>query len=251
MSINQTTSGCNAKGEIKVTMTEMPTVNLTVSDTLICDGGQITLVATPATAIPAALGNVTYTWYDNGQLIEGVTDSIYIVSPVVYDNDNTAHNYTVMATAEAPACQSAISNVAKVMVTANPVIIISSEYDTYCVNTEFNIAVKITGNYRTTDDIQLYVDNGTSFASHTTPFQTSASSWQIQYTDKWTSSREGNAYNYQFVVTSANGCSARSNELPINIMDPQNVYVSVAEDTICFGGTCEDGLQFCGNGLRP
>ena len=237
VAIAQTTSGCTAKGSIDIQMTEMPNITLAVSDTMVCEGGQVTLVATPATAIPTALGNVTYTWYDNGQMITGVTDSIYTVTPVAYDNDNTIHNYTVMATAEAPACQSAISNVAKVTVTANPVVVISSEYDTYCVNAELNIAVKITGNYHVTDAVQLYVDNGISDATHTTPLPTTASSWEFEYTDMWTTPRSGNAYNYQLVVTNANGCSVVSNLLPINIMAPQNVAVSLAEDTICFGGT--------------
>ena len=222
--INQTTSGCSATGEITVNVTNMPAINLAVSDTLICEGGQITLVATPAAAIPAALGHVTYTWYDNGQQITGVTDSIYTVSPVAYDNDNTVHNYTVMATAEAPACQSAISNIAKVTVTANPVVLISSMYDTYCVKEEFEIAVKITGNFHTTDNIQLYVDNGVSMATPSILMQTGPSTWQMQYTDMWTSQRDGNPYNYQVVITNGNGCSVRSNMLPINIMAPQTVF---------------------------
>ena len=235
--IGQTTSGCSANGNIIINVFDMPSIALTTTEAVVCEGGQVTLTATPASTIPAELGDVTYTWFDNGQLIAGVTGDTYTVTPVAYDNDNTVHNYTVMATAQAPACQSAMSNAATVTVMPNPVVLITSEYDTYCVNTDFNIAVKITGNFHTTDDVQLYVDNGVTALTPSLIMTTGPNSWEFEYTDMWTTPRSGNAYNYQLIVTNANGCSVRSNILPINILAPQNVVVSLAEDTICFGGT--------------
>ena len=236
--INQTNSGCAATGSIDVNIFTMPTVEVTASKDIVCEGGQVTLTATLSSVIPAELGDVTYTWYDNGQEIEGVVSNIYTVSPLAIGNDNTVHNYTVVATAEAPACQSEISNPATVTVTANPVVVISSEYDTYCTFTDFNIAVKITGNYNTSSTKRLLIDNGISAASLSMPMTlVSSNTWQGQYTDNWETPRSGNPYIYQLEITSTNGCSVRSNELPINILAPQNVVVTLAEDTICMGGT--------------
>ncbi len=116
----QTPSTCTANDEITINVNPIPVVtNVTVNgkaNDVVCDGAQVTVAAEIE---PANAAGAVYTWYKNGQLIEGATEAVY--SENVYTNDNqvTTNSYTAIVTLPASGCVSTMSTMAAV-VTVNP-----------------------------------------------------------------------------------------------------------------------------------
>ena len=127
----QTTSSCLSQAAITINVHDDPVVKLDIddNDTIICDGGQIRLIA-HASYDTVALGVPTFTWFRNGFEIENAHDSILVESPLTVDGDSTRYTYQVLVTLTASGCQSVItdSSTVDVYVFPNPTVEIEGDH---------------------------------------------------------------------------------------------------------------------------
>ena len=106
-------SGCASIDEITINVNDIPeTPVVTADNTLIYDGGPVTLSVTN----PAA--DAIYTWYRNGILIDGATNYVLTDYLTTIDGDVAFYNYTVRTQLPMSGCVSNLS--ANTVVTVNP-----------------------------------------------------------------------------------------------------------------------------------
>ena len=105
--------GCNAQDDAVVYVNAAPVVNITATDTAICNGGEITLTATLADWNADML---TFQWFDGEDSIAGATELSYTVVPT--EGPHAYHVEILQLTSE---CQ-ATSNVINVIVNADPIV---------------------------------------------------------------------------------------------------------------------------------
>ena len=236
--VRQVNSDCRAEGDITITKHDVPTVAVaigTVTDTTICDGGQVTLVAT--TTADAELGEIIYTWYENGTLLEGVTGDTYTVSPQAMGADSTVYTYSVVASADAPACVS-VPATATVKVFAQPVITIHGHH-TVCEGTT---NVSLMAHIQTS----LTIDDN---AAYRTWFRDGVPVGSFH--GMWTPAIDGYYCTYQvatpvinephtfsFELDFGNGCHVVSDEFEVTVLPKPQAYILVddVDSTICKGG---------------
>ena len=105
--------GCTAVGEALVYVNEAPVVNIFASDTVLCDGGELTLTASlndwNAT-------DLVYEWYDGEELLDGITLLSNVLTPA-----SGVHHYHARIIQQSSGCV-AESNVVDVTVNGAPVI---------------------------------------------------------------------------------------------------------------------------------
>ena len=105
--------GCTAVGEALVYVNEAPVVNITASDNVLCDGGEITLTASlndwNAT-------DLVYQWYDGDEAMDGATTLSYTFAPAA-----GVHNFHVHIIQQSSGCE-AESDTIPVTVNGAPVI---------------------------------------------------------------------------------------------------------------------------------
>ena len=92
--------GCNVQVSDTLRIVEDPTVTIAVKlgeDTVVCDGGHTTLIAT----VEGGLGEASYQWYKNGFAIAGATGNEY-ETEALHVNETAA--YTVSVTQTGIAC---------------------------------------------------------------------------------------------------------------------------------------------------
>ena len=88
--------GCNVIVSDTLRIVEDPTVTVAVKlgeDTVVCDGGHTTLIAT----VEGGLGETSYQWYKNGFAIEGA-NGIELVTDALYANETAAYTVSVSQT---------------------------------------------------------------------------------------------------------------------------------------------------------
>src|SRR5574344_632278 len=213
----QTTSLCEAVGDINVKVITAPDVTLSLTpDDTICDGGQVTLTAT-------VVGDGTYAWYENGTLIVGATQNVYRVSPITVDNNITSYNYAVIFTPNIEGCVSATVDTI-VTVYANP-------------------SVEITGDPIICDgtDVTLMANLNDSVINTTYTYQ-----WMLANSDiagatnrTLTQSQPAtdNAYIYTVRVTNnVTGCVSVSAPFSVNVNEAPIVHITANETTVCSNG---------------
>ena len=221
--VNQTTSGCTAEGTREIEVNAIPTVTLNFTDSSICVGGQVELIAT---ATPA--GNYTYTWSDNNVVIDGVSDSNYVVSPFINDGDVTAHAYTVVATSDLPGCASLSSVAANVSAYPNPSIFLYGD-GVVCDGADFDMTANITGLYYEPVTVTWYEGEMISLGAATA---LSATSYLLEDNQ----SARSYPYVYTVEVTTGNGCVVRSNEHRVLVMAEPEFNIFASDDTVCVDG---------------
>lgn len=231
--VSQPTSSCSASGQITITHYDIPTVTLAVgdvTDSTICDGGQVTLVATPV--VNANMGAYTFNWYDNGQLIEGVTGDTYTVSPGTVDGDITVHHYTVVVAAEAPACISEASNEVTINVVANPVILLTAD-QTVCEYELIEITANIIGTVNTPLSHQWYSDNTAIYPAGLNDYEDVPG--RI-YNLRDSRPAQDEPYYYTFELIMGNGCRSISEPIAIHVNKAPIVTVILNDTNVCVGG---------------
>src|SRR5574344_887467 len=213
----QTTSLCEAVGDINVKVITAPDVTLSLTpDDTICDGGQVTLTAT-------VVGDGTYAWYENGTLIVGATQNVYRVSPITVDNNITSYNYAVIFTPNIEGCVSATVDTI-VTVYANP-------------------SVEITGDPIICDgtDVTLMANLNDSVINTTYTYQ-----WMLANNDIVGATNRNltqslpatdNAYIYTVRVTNnVTGCVSVSAPFSVNVNEAPIVHITANETTVCRDG---------------
>jgi len=223
VSIVQTTSECTATGSFTVTVVPDPVIsNVTISQTQVCEGGQVTLNATIEGGIQ---GGELFTWFRNGVIIPNITGSSFTESPLVIGDDITIYNYTVQITQTASGCQSVISQ--PVSVTVYPlatVQIMVTGNTTICEggNTLLTANVNPT---TTNTTYQWFVDNVLI------PGATSQT-----YTVADAQARQ-TAYQYTVLISQYIGCNVTSAPQAITVVADPVVNITINNPSVCVGGT--------------
>ena len=105
--------GCTSVGEALVYVNEAPVVNIFASDTVLCDGGVITLTAS---LNDWNADELVYQWFDGEEPIDGATSLSVDIAPAA-----GVHHYHVHILQQSSGCE-AESNVIDVVVNGAPVI---------------------------------------------------------------------------------------------------------------------------------
>ena len=123
----QLNSLCHATSNtVTVTVNDDPIIaSVVMSDTIVCEGAQITLTAVPQNY--TADNSDVYTWYRNGILMQGATGRVITDSPVTVDQNTQQFTYTAVVTRAAAGCESAPVSSAALTVYRNPIVQITGD----------------------------------------------------------------------------------------------------------------------------
>ena len=139
--VYQTNSTCWNDDEVTITVNPIPAVTaITVSNDTVCDGTQVTVSATIDTYGTPADGAV-YTWYRNGDLIEGVTGASFSENVFTTDDHITVNSYTAVVTLPVSGCVSLESNPNTVTILPAPTTVSISGNNVICENDSTTLTV--------------------------------------------------------------------------------------------------------------
>ena len=217
-SATQLTSSCTATGSTTINVVADPIIeSITLDVYAICEGRQVTVTATSN----AGEGAV-YTWYRNGDLIEGVTAASFTESPLAVDGDATAYVYSAYVTTPVSGCQSAIVAAEALTVNANPTVTISgdpivcNEDDNNVILTA-NVIGALPVTYQWYENDTLISGEVNSVLDLNRPYR--------EY-----------PYSFSVQVSNAVGCTVMSEPFLVYVNDDIVVNVTATENTICEGG---------------
>ena len=217
--VRQTTSECWANDAITITVHPIPVVtdikvNFLYDTANVCDGAEVTLTAL-IDAYDA--DGAVYTWFRNGELIEGVTGPVF--SENVYtDNENvTTYHYSAIVTLPASGCVSAMSADAGVVIVGNS-----------------PASVVVSGN-------TVICDGGvTTLYANVVPAQPATYQWFMDNAPMTDSTNNnitvGTAGSYK-VIAYFNGCSTESDAVVVTVEETPQLEVTAVETTFCAGGS--------------
>ena len=217
-SATQLTSSCTATGSTTINVVADPVIeSITLDVYAICEGRQVTVNATSNAGADAV-----YTWYRNGDLIEGVTAASFTESPLAVDGDATEYVYSAYVTTPVSGCQSAIVAAEALTVNANPTVTISGD-PIVCDEVENNVTLtaNVIGALPVT--YQWYENDVVIAGENAATFETT---------------KEYREYPYSFSVQVSNavGCTVMSEPFLVYVNDDIVVNVTATENTICEGG---------------
>ncbi|MBQ4442125.1 MAG: T9SS type A sorting domain-containing protein [Bacteroidales bacterium] len=126
-SAKQLNSLCQATSNaITVNVIPDPVIaNVTLSDTIVCQGAQIAITANAGNYVPST--DDVYTWYRNGVLIPGATAQTIYDSPVTVDNNTQQYIYTAVVTRTPSGCTSLPVASAALTIYPNPTVVITGD----------------------------------------------------------------------------------------------------------------------------
>jgi hypothetical protein len=130
--VTQTTSACTATGTILITVNEDPEISVSISEPVICEGGEVIVTSTVTGGVT---GGEVYTWYKNNVIIPGAVSAVLVDYPVTVNNDSTNYIYRVEVAQTAAGCASTNTATTSVMVYPNPTVVISGD-PIVCVGTQ-------------------------------------------------------------------------------------------------------------------
>ena len=215
--------GCTGQSDATVYVNEAPVVHITVTDTMVCEGGQITLNAALNDWNSDAL---TYMWYDGDQPISDATTLSYTTVPAL----NPAHHYYHIAIEQSTSGCQAGSDTIDVEVVARPAITSITEVgmpenrevcDGFQVNLTANVEGGIEGG-----EVFTWYRNGVEIEGAT----------QATYTEIVSAlNGETTTYNYAVsVAQSTVGCvSDIYNDLDSIVVNPNPVLELVTNPIVC------------------
>jgi hypothetical protein len=226
--VYQRSSGCLAYSDTTtINVHEDPIINvLNITDgaDVICEGRQVTIVATITGGVD---GGEIYTWYRNSEIVPGFITNIITDNPMTVDNELTNYLYQVHATQSAAGCATgSFSAQQLVTVHPNPTVVIAFD-PIVCVETTNNITltanvnpdIAANGDYHYTwyEDNAVIDNNDVRILSISRPFR--------EY-----------SYNFHVEVANEYGCSTISDVISIIVNDEPVVAIDATETLICTGG---------------
>ena len=136
VSVVQAHTLCYDTDEITITVNPIPVVtDITVNGEhaiTVCDGAQVTVAAT---IDPADAEGAVYTWFRNGELIEGATQASFSENVYTTTNHITTNQYTAIVTLPASGCVSTLSTMAgTVVINPAPSTVTISGNNVICEN---------------------------------------------------------------------------------------------------------------------
>ena len=220
--IAQTISSCNATDTLTFTPKATPVVAVDADNDTICSGYQVTVVATPTTYIAGE--PITYTWYKNGEVIEGATDSVIYDNPVAEGAFGTNYVYGVAISQPSSACASAVVT-DTVIVKGNPTVAISGDA-IICHNDSIGLVANVNDYDASMGDL--------------------AYQWRLNNADIAGATNDtliennrpaaDEPYIYTVVVTNTtDGCSVESAPYEVYVNDTIRIVVTSDIDSLCEG----------------
>ena len=214
-------SGCTTVDSVTINVNDvLETPVVTTNNATIFEGGQVTLtVANP-------VHGATYTWYRNGMLIAGATQSTFADSPMIIDGETAHYTYTVVAVLPNSGCVSNISSSTMVTVNPLPVATVTFEGNTLlCEGRSVTLHADVAPYNDPTYLYQWYEDGvlipGATSADYVV-----------------TRTARDNAYNFMVMVSGMSGSfNITANAPAITVVPSPTVVASISESTICVGGT--------------
>ena len=213
--------GCTGESAISVYVNDAPVVAITATDTMVCEGGQVTLAA--ALQDWNATG-LTYQWFDGETAIEDATSLSYVVTPAFGEE----HQYSIVINQTSSGCQ-ATSKPITVNVVEKPVITSVAEVnmpadrnvcDGYQVNLTANVEGGIQGG-----EIFTWYRNGVLVEDAT----------QATLSDVVTAMNgETTTYTYSVAVAQAiSGCVSEIFTMDSIVVNPNPVLQLVTNPIVC------------------
>ena len=120
----QRNTGCVDFDIQYITVVEDPVIEeVTVSATEVCHGAEVTVSAVTTNVT----GTPIYTWYRNGQLIEGATGPSVTQTLYALGGDQSTYTYAVSVRTEHSGCESSLAVAPVITVTNDPHVVIAGE----------------------------------------------------------------------------------------------------------------------------
>ena len=228
--ILQLTSDCQAtSNHINVTVNADPTIviNYTANQFTVCDGYQVDLTTTVTGGVA---GGEVYTWYRNGQVIDGATSATYSEVVSALNGEPTTYDYAVSVAQTAHAgCESNVATLNTITVKPNPVVVLVTD-PIVCDTTGDNII--LTANMDPTTLGSTY-----SFTWMEDNAVMPAASYTVLADNQIKLHKDYNENPYHFAVKLVNdyACSATS-EADVIVNAQPVVNITATETDICVGG---------------
>jgi gliding motility-associated-like protein len=235
--ISLPSGGCSGLKTNVATIVVAPLVAITAQPTStqnLCVGS--TIAAPLAVSYSGGTGPVTYQWYSNvvnssstGTLIVGETSSTF--SPSVFSVPGTTYYY-VSVTGSGTGCGTVISNVAEVIVSADPTLSLQPIItQTLCQGAApQNLQVTATGGIGTYT-YQWY-SNTSNSNSGGSPIVNATNSTYAPIT-----SLVGTTYYYCMVIQSGVGCGVTSATAEVKVIVAPTIINQPMSSTVCQNGT--------------
>ena len=213
--------GCASADTLHLTINPLPVVTVSVDDTLVCEGGMVTLTANVAPATVPCI----YQWYRDGALLPGVTSSSYVV---VNEARVTAYHYTVSVTSNAGCGATASAPDIRVMNTPTVTVTREAGYPaTVCEGGSTVLTANVVGGsginayqwYRKMNGGEAVAVSGANASSYTTSNLLMAGSYDY----------------YVSVSSNISGCSVTSSAVTSNVVSDPSVSIQGGDRV------CEDG----------
>ena len=203
-----------------ITVSDDPEVTVVTSDMNICEGGTTTFTA----SISGGVGNNAIQWQEevtsnNWQDISGANALIY-TTPVLAIG---VYNYRVQIEQDAGCFATSAPNA--VIVVADPVVSISSDYTDICDGGIATLTANVSGGTGTTL-YQWQSDPGSGW-------QNIGGETNSTYT---TPTLTVGVYPYRVVISQDPGCDIASSQFDLNVTADPSVSVTADDIDICAGG---------------
>lgn len=226
LNVEQMTSHCVANSRnYTVNVRTVPSVdtifNNIPDNKLVCDGYQVEL---NAHVINGVAGGEVYTWYRNGEVIEGATEANYSEVVSALNGEPTDYVYEVSVAQTASGCESDVKSLASFTVNPNPVVEIATD-PIVCVDTVDNV-VLVANVYPAVAGLTFkwFEDN--------VPF---TGVGQNKDTLKLSKPYSENPYNFRVELVNQYNCTA-SSEASVYVNAKPVVHVFASENNICQDG---------------
>ncbi len=216
---------CTALDTFRVEVVNDPVIDsVVISDTSVCDGGQVTIVAHATGGVPS--DEYVFTWYRNNELMEGITDSVFTESPLTIDGNITKYVYSATVTQASSGCLSARTFASDTLtVYPNPTVVIAGD-PIICEDSVIMLSANVTNDYMNAELTYTWLLYNDTIRD--------ASTTQDTIVD--VRGPQDYAYVYTVVVDNPHGCRVESAPYYVYVNDTIVVEVTSTEDTICTDG---------------
>ena len=225
VAIKQLTSECEATSNVIDVMVNADPVVTSISNNIpaenaVCDGFQVELTANINGGVA---GGEVYTWYRNGEIIDGAVAAVFTEILSAQNNEPTQYTYAVEVAQAAAGCASTVVPMNAFTVNPNPTIQLVTD-PIVCAEGEHNVvlyanvepAPATAIEYKWLEDNHVFATTTDSTIALTKPYRD---------------------YPYSFAVQIVNeyACTATS-EAQVYVNANPVVNTTVTENNICVGG---------------
>ena len=211
-----TAQHCDSVVTLHLTVNPSPYVTIS-GNTPICDGGSTSISA----VVTGGLGNNSYQWYKNGNLLQGENNEVLNINNLPYGSNDT---YTVEVYQESTGCSGNASSPISSLVTVVPTYTVAiSGYNTVCVGETLNLEAVVSGVIAGDAPIYQWYEmvNGN-------PIAVTGASTPIYSTSEI---QPGNIYEYSVLVTSSLAeCSFASDPVSVSVVMPPAITITGTTD---------------------